>query len=75
MGILAGVDTKKALATLALVVAGVLSIWAMLLPPQGEIDQSVLLAVAQFLVFSATLLGVELAVNRIRDIVNGKKAD
>ena len=63
------VDTKNVLAALALGVASVLSVWAMLLPPQGEIDPSVLWVVAQFLVFSATLLGVELAINRIRDIM------
>lgn len=68
MGVRA-VDTKGVLAAVALALAGVLSLWAMLLPPQGEIDQSVLWVVAQFLVFSATLLGVEMAISRIRDIV------
>lgn len=62
-------SVKEILATLSIAVAAVLSIWAMLIPPQGEIDQSVLLAVAQFLVFAATLLGVEIAIERIKSLL------
>ena len=52
---------KRILSTLALVVASIIAIWAMLLPPQGEVSQSVLIEVAQFLLYSATLLGVDIA--------------
>ena len=62
-------NVKSILATLSVVVASLITIWAMLLPPQGEVSQSILLAVAQFLVFSATLLGVDLAIERSKGIL------
>lgn len=62
-------SVKSILATLSVVVASLITIWAMLLPPQGEVSQSILLAVAQFLVFSATLLGVDLAIERLKGIL------
>jgi hypothetical protein len=58
---------KNILATFATTAATVLSIWALLLPPQGEIDQSVLFVIAQFLLFAATLLGVDFAFERLKD--------
>ncbi len=48
----------------ALVISGV----ALFLPPQGEIDQSVLLLIAQLLVLSATLLGVDSYVDKIKNL-------
>ena len=52
--------------------ASLLAIWALLLPPQGEIDQSVLFSIAQFLVFSATLLGVDGAMDRMKALLRNK---
>ena len=48
---------KEILACMALIVASVLAIWGMLLPPVGAVEQNLLILVAQFLVFAATLLG------------------
>ena len=63
---------KEVLATVALAVAGLIAIWAMLLPPQGEVSQSVLIEIAQFLVFSATLLGVDCAIDKIKNLLKNK---
>ena len=65
-------SVKETLAALALAVASLLAIWALLLPPQGEIDQSVLFSIAQFLVFSATLLGVDGAMDRMKALLRNK---
>ena len=64
---------KRILATLALVVASIIAIWAMLLPPQGEVSQSVLIEVAQFLLYSATLLGVDIAIDKIKELLRKKE--
>ena len=63
---------KEVLATVALAVAGLIAIWAMLLPPQGEVSQSVLIEIAQVLVFSATLLGVDCAIDKIKNLLKNK---
>ena len=60
---------KEILAAFALVVASIIAVWAMLLPQEGEIDQSILITIAQFLVFAATLLGVESTVDRIKKLL------
>jgi hypothetical protein len=54
------------------VVGSAIAIIALFIPPQGEIDTSVLILVAQILVFAATLLGVDSAVDRIL-IFKGRK--
>ena len=64
---------KRILATLALVVASIIAIWAMLLPPQGEVSQSVLIEVSQFLLYSATLLGVDIAIDKIKELLRKKE--
>lgn len=65
-------SAKEVLAAAGLCVASLLAVWALLLPPQGEISQSALFAVAQFLIFAATLLGVDIAVERIQQLLNKK---
>ena len=50
---------KRKLALASWVVAVILSAVALLLPPTGYIDYSVLLLVAQFLLLCATFLGVD----------------
>ena len=60
---------KEILSAVALIVAGIIAGWAMLLPPQGEVDQSILITIAQFLVFAATLLGVDSSVERLKKLL------
>ena len=59
---------KVGIAIVAFAWAVVVSTIALFLPPQGEIDQSVLLLVAQLLVLTATLLGVDSYVDKIKDL-------
>lgn len=63
---------KEILAFAALVVASFLALWALIIPPEGVIDKSVLLAVAQFLVFSATMVGVKLAIDKMIEVARTK---
>lgn len=51
---------KKALAVGAFVAAVALGLTGMVMPPQGEIDPSVLVFTAQLLVLCATMLGLKL---------------
>ena len=51
-------EPKAALAAVSLVTGSFTCTAALFIPPEGEIDQSVLIVIGQFLVFSATLLGV-----------------
>ena len=55
---LSSLKPKEILAAAALIVASVLAVWGMLLPPVGDVEQNLLILVAQFLVFAATLLGI-----------------
>ena len=57
---------KTKLALASWVVAVILSAVALLLPPTGSIDHSVLLLLAQFLLLCATFLGVDSYVNLIK---------
>ncbi len=63
---------KEILALLALIVASVLAIWGMLLPPVGAVEQNLLILVAQFLVFAATLLGIGSTFERFLLRIQGK---
>ncbi len=58
-------SVKEIQAAFALTIAALLSVWAMLLPPQGDIEENMLILIAQFLVFAATLLGVGGSIERI----------
>ena len=60
---------KEILSAVALLVASIIAVWAMLLPPQGEVDQSILITIAQFLVFAATLLGVDSSIERLKKLL------
>ena len=62
-------SVKEILSAVALIVASIIAIWAMLLPPQGEVDQSILITIAQFLVFVATLLGVDSSIERMKKLL------
>lgn len=63
---------RKYLALLSWVVAIVFATTSLFLPPQGKIDSSVLILVAQLLVMVATFSGVEGYVNLIKKIENEK---
>ena len=63
---------KEVLACMALIVASVLAIWGMLLPPVGAVEQNLLILVAQFLVFAATLLGIGSTFERLLLRLQGK---
>ena len=62
-------SVKEILSAGALIVASIIAIWAMLLPPQGEVDQSILITIAQFLVFAATLLGVDSSIEQMKKLL------
>jgi len=59
---------KHLIAIASFVVAVIMSFVALLLPPPGVIDQSVLLLIAQFLILTATLLGVSSYVESIKKL-------
>lgn len=51
---------KKWLAVSSFVIAVVLVVVNMLMPPPGKVDESIIYVFAQLLLYSATLLGVQL---------------
>ena len=61
-------NMKRVLSVLSFVMAIVFAITSLLLPPQGVIDSSVLVLVAQLLLLCATFLGVESYVNIIKQL-------
>ena len=67
-------NMKQKLALASWVIAVVLSVVALLLPPTGVIDNSVIILVAQFLLLCATFLGVDSYVNMIKSHMNEKKS-
>ena len=65
---------KQKLALASWVIAVILSVVALLLPPTGVIDHSVIILVSQFLLLCATFLGVDGYVNIIKSHMNEKKS-
>ena len=49
-------------------IAAIVSITALWMPPQGVIDETVLVLVGQFLLFIATLTGVDGALTRFHEM-------
>ena len=49
-------------------IAAIVSITALWMPPQGIIDETVLVLVGQFLLFIATLTGVDGALTRFHEL-------
>ena len=64
---------KRRLAFLSWGAAVLFGAAALFLPPQGEIDHTVLLLCAQFLLFAATLIGVDGYFDKIQTLLNTKK--
>ena len=58
-------NVKLALAILSTLAAIVVGFVAMIIPPHGIIDQSVLWWSAQLLVFCATLLGISMSIDNL----------
>lgn len=67
-----GDKAKGWLSAISLVTGCLVIVLALFIPPQGEIDSSVLIALGQLLVFSATLLGVKDAREQLSRLT-GKK--
>ena len=60
---------KKKLALASWMSAVVFATAGILTPPVGEIDESVLMLIAQLLVFCATLLGVDSYFDKMRELL------
>ena len=61
---------KRKIALLAFCSAVAFAAAGLFLPPQGEIDSTVLMLVAQLLVLCATLLGVDSYFDKLRELMN-----
>ena len=61
---------KRKIALLAFCSAVAFAAAGLFLPPQGEIDSTVLMLVAQLLVLCATLLGVDGYYDKMRELMN-----
>lgn len=53
------IETKNFLAVAAFIVATIIALASLTIPPEGVIDSSALWAIAQFLVMVCTLLGID----------------
>lgn len=53
------IETKNFLAVAAFIVATIIALASLAIPPEGVIDSSALWAIAQFLVMVCTLLGID----------------
>ena len=58
-------NSKEIIAIWFAVVAALVSITALWMPPQGIIDETVLILIGQFLLFIATLTGVDGKLTRL----------
>jgi hypothetical protein len=61
---------KRKIALLAFCSAVAFAAAGLFLPPQGEIDSTVLMLVAQLLVLCATLLGVDSYFDKLKQLMN-----
>ena len=66
-------NAKIFLAISSFIGALVFAFLSLYLPPQGEIDSSVNVFIAQLLLFAATMLGVDLYVEKIKALKNEQK--
>lgn len=60
---------KKKLALLSWLSAVAFAIAGITMPPVGEIDESVLMLIAQLLLFCATLMGVDSYFDKMRELL------
>ena len=61
-------NAKEIIAIWFAVVAAIVSITALWMPPVGIIDETVLILIGQFLLFIATLTGVDGALTRFHEM-------
>ena len=61
---------KKKISLLAFCSAVAFAAAGLFLPPQGKIDSTVLMLVAQLLVLCATLLGVDSYFDKLKQLMN-----
>jgi hypothetical protein len=61
---------KRKIALLAFCSAVAFAAAGLFLPPQGKIDSTVLMLVAQLLVLCATLLGVDSYFDKLKQLMN-----
>ncbi len=61
---------KRKIALLSFCSAVAFAAAGVMLPPQGKIDSTVLMLVAQLLVLCATLLGVDSYFDKLRDLMH-----
>lgn len=66
-------NVKLIIAFCAFLVASFLAIASLFIPPEGEIDSSVLWAVAQFLVMCCTILGIDVEFKKFIAKVNNER--
>lgn len=64
---------KQKLAAASFIAAFIFGVLGILLPPLGVVDSSVNILIAQLLILSATLLGVDSYYTRIKDLTSFKK--
>lgn len=57
--------TKEALAIASFVVAAMIAMYCLTVPPRGKIDSSALWAVAQFLVMCCSLLEISATIEKL----------
>jgi len=61
-------NSKEVIAIWFAIVAAIISITALWMPPVGIIDETVLVLIGQFLLFIATLMGVDGALTRFHEL-------
>jgi hypothetical protein len=61
-------NSKEIIAIWFAIVAAIISIMALWMPPQGIIDETVLVLIGQVLLFIATLMGVDGALTRFHEL-------
>ena len=61
-------NSKEIIAIWFAIVAAIINIMALWMPPQGIIDETVLVLIGQFLLFIATLMGVDGALTRFHEM-------
>lgn len=57
-------STKQALACICVAVSAFIAIAALYIPPVGEVSESALWTVAQFLIFAASLLEIQATIEK-----------
>ena len=66
-------NSKEIIAIWFAIIAACISITALWMPPQGIIDETVLILIGQLLLFIATLVGVDGALMRLYRMKRGTK--